>query len=56
MSLQDLVKDDNRRSACPTIDLTQLSKHSAYKYNRPSYYMECKLIALQWDRSANIVR
>ena len=56
VNLQELVKDDNKCSACPTIDLTSLSKHSAYKYNRASYFMECRLVALQWDRSSNLIR
>lgn len=55
-SYQDLLRDDNKRSACPTIDLTSLSKHSAYKYNRASYFLECRLTAIQWDRGAELVR
>ncbi|KAL0052498.1 hypothetical protein WJX82_003107 [Trebouxia sp. C0006] len=55
-SYKDLLRDDNKRSACPTIDLTSSSKHSAYKYNRASYFLECRLTALQWDRGAHLVR
>lgn len=54
--MQDLLKDDNKRSACPTINLTDSSKHSSYKYNRASYFLECRLTALQWDREAELVR
>lgn len=53
---QELFQDDNKRSACPTIDLASMNKLSAYKYNRPSYFLECHLIALQWDRNAQLVR
>lgn len=55
-SYKDLLKDDNKRSACPTIDLISSSKHSAYKYNRASYFLECRLTTLQWDRGAHLVR
>ena len=54
--VQELIQDDNRRSACPTIDLASMHRVSAYKYNRPSYFLECRLIALQWDRFAHLVR
>lgn len=51
---KDLLKHENKRSACPTINLT--SKHSSYKYNRASYFLECRPTALQWDREAELVR
>ena len=54
--VQELVQDDNKRSACPTIDLASINKLSAYKYNRPSYFLECRLIMLHWDRHAQLVR
>lgn len=53
---RELVKDDNKRSACPTIDLASMHKHSAYKYNRPNYFLQCRLTMLQWDRHAQLVR
>lgn len=54
--LQELLKGDNRLSACPTIDLAKLGKCSSYKYNRPAYFFQCNLYSLQWDRAAKLIR
>jgi hypothetical protein len=53
-SYRELVRDDNAEHAALLLPLHHLS--CRYKMNRPTYYFECLVLALEWDRATNSFR
>lgn len=52
-SWKELVKDDNKRGALPTLSQQQVCM---YKYNRPEYFFCCIVKCVKWDRVAGQIQ
>lgn len=53
-NLQELVKDGNKRHATVVLDLA--GRRCRYQYNRPDYFFQCRLLALDWLRDKGLLR
>lgn len=54
VSIQRLVLDDNRSNAAMALAFT--SRVCTYRFQQPLAFYECRLLQLQWWRSANSLR